>query len=267
MRLKDRVCVVTGGASGIGLAIATAFDREGARVVILDIDMVAARAVADGLANGQAVSCDVSDSAAVSEAFDAVVERHGRVDVLVNNAGVVGAAEYARTQAIIETQARERETGPVTSFLRSLPNLSDELWHRMIATHLYGTFYCMRAAVQEMEKTGGVIINMSSINGTNGGFGNPHYATAKAAINGLTRATAKELIQQNIRVNAIAPGFVDTPLRDSISDWVRHSQLAATPIGRVAHCEEIASVAVFLACDESSYVVGQVISPNGGYLV
>jgi len=268
MRLKDRVCVVTGGGSGIGEAICRSYDREGARVAIVDVDLAAAGRVAESLACAIAVQCDVGDPAAVRRAFADVIARFGHVDVLVNNAGIVGKDEYQRTLESRELQINElRETGAIKTPLRAAVQLTDEQWRRMMAIHLDGTFYCTRAVLEDMEKRGqGVIVNMSSINGIDGGLGNPHYAAAKAGILGFTRAVAKEVIAQGIRVNAVAPGFVDTPLRETIAAVIQRAQVAATPIGRAATAEEIANAVLFLTTDESSYFVGQTLSPNGGYI-
>lgn len=267
MRLEGQTCVVTGGASGIGLAIAEAFSSEGATVAILDFNMEAARTAAATLAGGFAVRCDVGDAGKVDLAFDEVKKRTGRLDVLVNNAGIVGAEEYRRVQKTRELQITQAAAGEPLTPLRATVSLTDEQWDAMIRTHLTGTFNCTRAAIRSMETEGsGCIINMSSMTGIDGGVGNPHYAAAKAGILGFTRAVAKEVIRQGIRVNAVAPGFVDTPLRDSIMPAIRRAQIAATPIGRAASAAEIAATVVFLASPEGSYYVGETFSPNGGYL-
>jgi len=268
MKLKDQVCVVTGGGSGIGEAICLTFAREGGRVVVMDVDLESARRVAASVADGLALACDVADARSVDAAFAETVRLWGRVDVLVNNAGIVGKDEYRRAQVARELQLKElRDAGVVSTPLRATVQLSDEEWRRMLAIHLDGTFYCTRAALTDMERRGrGVIVNMSSINGLDGGLGNPHYAAAKAGILGFTKAVAKEAIVQGIRVNAVAPGFVETPIRESITPAVQRAQIAATPIGRAASAAEIAAAVLFLACDDASYFVGQTLSPNGGYL-
>lgn len=267
MRLRNKVCVVTGGASGIGEAICRAYDREGAKVAVLDVDVQGAQRVAGELRDAVGVMCDVADPASVDQAFAEIQGIWDVVDVLVNNAGIVGKDEYCRAQIAREVQLQQQRDGEPLTPLRATIQLTNEQWQRMLAIHLNGTFYCSRAALRLMEKTQrGVIINMSSINGIDGGMGNPHYAAAKAGVLGFTRAMAKEVIQQGVRVNAIAPGFVETPIRETISPAIQRSQVAATPIGRPGTADEIAAAAVFLACDESSYFVGQTLSPNGGYI-
>ncbi|MFM6991831.1 MAG: SDR family NAD(P)-dependent oxidoreductase [Rhodoferax sp.] len=267
MRLRDQVCVVTGGASGIGEAICRAYDREGAKVAVLDVDMMGAQRVAGELRNAVCVMCDVADPASVDRAFAEIQGVWGGVDVLVNNAGIVGEEEYSRVQETREVQLRQLRDGLPLTPLRATIQLTNEQWERMLAIHLNGTFYCSRAALTFMEKARrGVIINMSSINGIDGGMGNPHYAAAKAGVLGFTRAMAKEVILQGIRVNAIAPGFVETPIRESIHPVIQRAQIDATPIHRPCTADEVAATAVFLAGDESSYFVGQTLSPNGGYI-
>ncbi|WP_321794682.1 SDR family oxidoreductase [Caballeronia sp. J97] len=268
MRLKNKVCVVTGGGSGIGAAICRAFAQEGALVAVADVDNAAAANMATSLEGAFAVTCDVSNSEAVERAFGEILNKYGQIDVLVNNAGILGNTEYKRALAVREIQLQElAETGRITTTEISAIHLTDDQWSRMLAIHLNGTFYCSRAALRAMRvRRSGAIINMSSINGIDGGQANAHYAAAKAGVLGFTRAVAKEAITEGIRVNAIAPGFTETPLRDAIPSAIQKAQVRATPIGRPGTAEEIAAAAVFLASDESSYFVGQTLSPNGGYL-
>lgn len=267
MRLKSKICLVTGGGSGIGEAVCRRFAQEGGIVGVLDIDMDAATRVADSLEGAIALSCDVASSSSVDRAFTQALERLGRIDVVVNNAGMVGK-EYARHVLRRIRQLSElRDHGETRTPLRVTQELTDEEWGRMVAVHLNGTFYCSRAAMRAMDgKGGGAIINMASINGIDGGHVNPHYSAVKAGIIGFTRALSKEAIVQGIRVNVLAPGFVETPLRHTIDPLIQQWQIAATPIGRPAQAREIADAALFLASDESSYFVGQTLSPNGGYL-
>lgn len=267
MEFEDQVCVVTGGASGIGAAICAAFAQAGATVAVLDIDRERAELFAATLPRAFALACDVASSAAVDAGMAEVVARHGRLDVLVNNAGIIGETEYRRAQEARERQITEAEAGLPRTPLRAAARLTDAQWRAMIDTHLTGTFYCCRAALAQMERqSAGVIVNMSSITGIDGGIGNPHYAAAKAGILGFTRALAKEAIVLGIRVNAVAPGFVETPLRRTISAAVQRAQIAATPIGRAATAEEIAATVLFLASGAASYYVGETFNINGGYL-
>ena len=156
--------------------------------------------------------------------------------------------------------------GPVTTFLDTTVNLSDAEWRQMLSIHLDGTFYCTREALKIMNpQLAGSIINLGSIMGTAGGAGAPHYCAAKAGILGLTRSLARELVLRNIRVNAIAPGFIDTPMTDSIMGMQRDMIIESTPMRRFGEPDDIAWAAVYLASDESKFMTGQVLSPNGGY--
>ncbi|AIP31815.1 short chain dehydrogenase family protein [Paraburkholderia xenovorans LB400] len=258
---------MTGGASGIGAAICRAFDAQGAKLAVLDVDRDSGETFARSLRGAVFIECDVADAASVKRAFERIAQRWDRTDVLVNNAGIVGREEYGRVQTRRVQQIEDVRSGRKPGPLRATVSLTDEQWRRMIDIHLNGTFYCTREALLQMERLGqGAIVNMSSIAGLDGGFGNPHYAAAKAGILGFTRAVAKEAIQQGIRVNAVAPGFVDSPLRRSLSEALQQLQIAATPMGRAATGDEIASLVLFLASDDASYLVGETISPNGGYL-
>ncbi len=144
--------------------------------------------------------------------------------------------------------------------------MSDSQWRRTLSIHLDGTFYCTREALKIMEPKGsGRIINMASIAGTTGLLGAPDYSAAKAGIIGLTKAVAREVIGRGIYVNAIAPGYIDTPLLDMLTEPMRQVLIAQTPLGRLGTPQEVAALALYLASDESTYTVGQVISPNGGY--
>ena len=253
MKLKDKVALVTGAGSGLGQAIARAPALEGAKVVVNDIDEErAARTVADIEAAGgeaTAIAADVSQSEQVRHMFDQAVARFGTIDILVNNAGLLEAAEISA--------------------------IEDEQWHHMIAVHLDGTFYCTREAVRVMEARGsGRIINMASIAATSGLGRASHYSAAKGGIMAFTKAAAKELIGKGIYVNAIAPGFVETPglsgptgmTGKALSDMIQ-SVFGTILLDRLGTPEEIAPLAVFLASDDSSFMVGQVISPNGGQVI
>ena len=263
MQLKDQVAIVTGGASGIGAAICSRFAAEGARVAVLDIDDAAARTLATRLAGAVGVACDVSDSASVDAAVAEVMRHFGDVNVLVNNAGILGQETLARRDAVAIALAEGRTPPPFDVTV----NLENIQWDRMIATHLHGTFYCCRAVLRHMSKKGrGAIVNMASISGLSGMPGSPHYSAAKGGILAFTRSLAREVASQGIRVNALAPGFVETPLRGQLLEHTQKSQVASTPMGRVGTADEIATVAVFLASDAASFVTGETISPNGGYL-
>jgi 3-oxoacyl-[acyl-carrier protein] reductase len=268
MRLEGRVAVVTGGASGIGEAVCVRFREEGAKVAVLDLNVEAARLTADVAGGGVAIGTDVSDSAAVDAALAEVEETLGPVDVWVNNAGISGKAHAQRVNPRAEQQMAEMATGTVTTMLNALVEVTDAEFQQMLNVHLGGTFYGTRAAARSMVARGtGSIINVASICGIEGCVGHPHYSAAKAGILGLTRAVAKELIMQGVRVNAVAPGFVETPmmLADSSGNLIAGLALA-TPIHRLGRPTEIASAVAFLASDDASFFVGETISPNGGFV-
>jgi 3-oxoacyl-[acyl-carrier protein] reductase len=265
MRLQGKVAAVTGGGAGIGAAIARRFAAEGANVAALDIALPSAQQTVDAIGGGLAVVADVSDSAAVDRAIAEVERELGPLDILVNNAGAVGVAHVQRVTPLLERQRAEAAQGRVTTPLDALARLTDEEWRRILAVHLDGTFYCTRAAVRSMAARGtGTIVNMASVCGLEGCTGHPHYSAAKAGILGFTRSAAKELIVQGIRMNAVAPGFVDTSRLRGALDANRQAQAARTPAGRLATPEEIAASVAFLASDDASYFVGATLSPNGG---
>jgi 3-oxoacyl-[acyl-carrier protein] reductase len=167
----------------------------------------------------------------------------------------------------MEQQLSEAAAGGVTTALDATVQLTDEEWRRMLSIHLDGTFHCTRAALRSMAQRGsGVIVNIASICGMEGCTGAPHYSAAKAGILGFTRAVAKEVILQGVRVNAIAPGYIDTPLLDPMSETVRQATVVQTPIGRLGTAKEIAALALYLATDEAAFFVGATLSPNGGYV-
>jgi 3-oxoacyl-[acyl-carrier protein] reductase len=264
MRLEGKVAVVTGGGSGIGEAACMRLAADGARVAVLDIDEKAAALTAKLAGNGLAVQADVSDSASVERALAEVEEQLGPVDVWVNNAGIAGNSE--RVNARIEQQIAELSNGSVSTTLDALVRLPDEEWRRMLAVHLDGTFYGTRAAARSMTaRATGSIVNIASICGIEGCTGFPEYSAAKGGILSFTRSVAKELIQQGVRVNAIAPGFIDTPMMaGAMSDTLRAATIMQTPQGRLGSPEEIAATIAFLASDDASFFVGETVSPNGG---
>jgi 3-oxoacyl-[acyl-carrier protein] reductase len=266
MKLENRVAIVTGGGSGIGEAICRRFDAEGARVVVFDIRRDAAQAVAGSLRGGSAaLEVDVTDSGAVDRAFDEVVEQFGQLDVLVNNAGIAGGAEARRAGERLAQRAREAASGTVTTRMHSTIGISDDEFRRMLETNLFGCFYCTRAALRHMAERGsGAIVNIGSRCGQEGCEMLPHYSASKGAIHALTRAVARDVAEQGVRVNAVAPGFVDTPINDFLPREAIDVAVNATPIERMGTPDEIAACALFLASDDGSFMVGQVIGPNGG---
>jgi 3-oxoacyl-[acyl-carrier protein] reductase len=263
MNVQGKIAAVTGGGAGIGAAICRRLAADGATVAALDLSADAAQRTIDGLGGGLALSADVSDSAAVDDAFARLEAELGPPDILVNNAGAAAIEHVRRVAPPLKRQREEiADTGRASTPLDALVRLTDEEWRLVMSVHLDGTFYCSRAAARSMGPRGtGVIINMASVCGIDGCTGHPHYSAAKAAILGFTRATAKELIVEGIRVNAIAPGFIDT---GGALDAGRHPEIARTPAGRLGTPEEVAATVAFLASDDAAFYIGATLSPNGG---
>jgi len=259
-RLAGKIALVTGAGRGLGAAIAHRFREEGATVVVNDVTP----------GGTDTIVADVSDPAAVARMFEEVRRRHGRLDVLVNNAGISGVEGAPEAVAVLgqvlRQQLAERAAGgPVRTHLDVTVHLPDEVWRRTLAVHLDGTFFCCRAALGlMMEQPGGAIVNMGSTMGTAGGVGAPAYCAAKAGILGLTRALAREVVTRNIRVNAIAPGYIESPMTAPLGP-VRPFLEGLAPMGRFGEPDDVAWAAVFLASDEAGFLTGQVIAPNGGW--
>lgn len=243
--LEDRVALVTGAARGIGAGIARALAAEGCRVYIGDLDGQAAEACARSLAApGTGLALDVRDRASVRDAIAAIQRAHGGLDILVNNAGVVC-------------------TGP-------LERTSGEEWDRLVAVNLTGVFNCVQAAVPAMAgRRGAAILNIASVSAEKGGgaFGNVWYGTTKAGVVAITKGLGRELGPKGIRANAISPGVVETDMvRDLLTPEVRKKVLARFPIGRFAREEDIAQAALFLVSDAASFVTGETLAVDGGFL-
>jgi NAD(P)-dependent dehydrogenase (short-subunit alcohol dehydrogenase family) len=244
MKFTNKTAIITGAGSGIGRAIALRFAAEGARIVVAELNEAnghetVSRIQAQG-GEALAVTTDVGNSASVTQLFQTVDAQSWCVDILVNNAGQGGT-------------------------LTPLHQVTDEAWHAMLATHLNGTFYCSRAAIKRMiPKQSGAIINIASVAGLAGMPMGVSYSAAKAGIIGFTKAAGKEVARFGLRINAIAPGWVETPILDHLPDKLRDGMVGTVPLGRIGQPEEIAALALFLASEEASYVIGQVISPNGG---
>ncbi|HTO08332.1 MAG TPA: SDR family NAD(P)-dependent oxidoreductase [Myxococcota bacterium] len=268
-RLQGKVALVTGAARGLGLAIAKRFVEEGAQVVINDVDLVAAEKAAAPL-GGLGLAADVSDSAAVRKMFETTQRRLGRLDVLVNNAGISGVENDPALRAKFRDKQLQQAAelaagGPVKTHLDAAVEVTDDAWHRMLAVHLDGTFFCSREALKIMNpQMSGSIINMGSIMGTAGGAGAVAYCAAKAGILGFTRSLAREVVTRNIRVNAIAPGWIDTDMI-AFLEQMKSIIEASTPMHRLGEPDDIAWAAVYLASEEAKFVTGQVLSPNGGW--
>ena len=235
MRLENKVAIVTGGAKGLGGAMAQLFAAEGAKVIAVDM--------ADGLSyeceNVEFYKLNVTDGAACKAFFDYVVEKYGKIDVLINNAGIT----------------RDALTRKMT----------DEQWDLVVDVDLKGVFNLTRYVGPHMEETGGgSIVSISSVVGEFGNIGQANYAATKAALQGFTRTVAKELARKNVRMNCVAPAFVDTDMMRAVGEEKLSASISRTPAQRLSQPEEIAAVVAFLATEDASWVTGQTIFASGG---
>ncbi len=249
MGFDNKVAVITGGGSGIGEATARLFSERGASVAILDFDSQRGQGVADELVAGGAAArffaVDVSDAAQVESAMAAVVAGLGRIDALVNSAGI--STQYV----------------PVADYPL-------EAWHQGIGINLSGSFYCIKYAMPTLlEDGGGAVVNLSSIMGTVAAPGGAAYVAGKHGVVGLTKAAALDYSGQGVRVNAVGPGVIDTPMtRQAISDERARAALqAATPAGRLGTAQDIARLIVFLCSEEADFITGAYYPIDGGYLL
>jgi len=271
MKLEGRTALVTGAGSGIGRATAILFANEGARVIVNDVNRESAEdtvgAMGAARERGCAHQADVSDSGAVRAMFEEVNQRFGDLHVLVNNAGIAETGNR-RDEINRKGEAQLQELlsgGPIQSHWDVTVSLSDEEWRQMMDVHLGGTFFCTREALKLMAaKNRGSIINISSVAGLSGIPVASHYGAAKGGILGFTRSVALEMATRNIRVNAICPGWIETPMTQHFSPFLKMSITARVPMMRWGRPEEIAATALFLASDDSTYYTGQWLSPNGG---
>ena len=252
MRFQDKVCVITGGAAGIGRATAVKFAAEGATVTFCDLNEAAGQALAVELGNKASFTpVNVADRQAVQAWIEEVVATYGRIDILINNAGITRDAQLVKVK-----------NGELVG------QMGEDAFDLVINVNLKGVFNCTQAAAPIMIKQGsGVILNASSVVGLDGNFGQTNYVATKAAVVGMTKTWARELGRYGIRVNAIAPGFIATEMVAKMPEKVLDGMRGHTPIGRLGQPEDIANAYAFLASDEASFISGTVLRVDGGIVI
>ncbi|MDB5300590.1 MAG: 3-oxoacyl-ACP reductase FabG [Phycisphaerales bacterium] len=239
-----KIALVTGSSRGIGAGMVEAFNRFGARCVVNYVgdpqgrNEADAQRVAAGLKDPVVIECDVSNPASIAAMFDRVQRELGRLDILINNAGII------RDQTI--------------------KKISAEDWNTVLNVNLSGTFHCIQHA-SPMLRPGGRVVNLASVAGSLGLFGQAGYASSKAAIMALTRVAARELARQRVTVNAIAPGFIDTDMTRSMPEEVAKKFLDQLPAGRIGKIDDVVDAALFLCSPHADYITGQVLHVNGGF--
>lgn len=246
---ENKVALVTGASSGIGRSTAIAFSREGASVAVLDVDEQGAQttveAIVDEGLKARFFKCDVSNEAEVKDVFKQVKEQFGNVDAAFNNAGIEG------------------EQAPMA-------DSDTENLDKLLNINVKGVYFCLREELKMMlEQGGGAIVNCSSVAGMIGFPGLPHYVTSKHGVAGLTKNTALEYAQQNIRANAVSPGPIETPMIDRImgeDEEFKKQILAGVPMGRLGKPWEVAEAVIWLCSDKASFITGQVLATDGGWV-
>jgi len=245
--LSGKIALVTGGSQGIGESIAKALAAAGAHVVVAarseDKAAAVAQAIAAGGGSAEALRLDVADPASVSAGFKAVVEKHGKLDVLVNNAGITDDGLILR--------------------------MSKESWDRVIATDLTGVFLCAQEAAKTMlkKRVAGRIVNITSVVGLMGNPGQTNYAAAKAGVVGFTKALAREIGSRGITVNAVAPGYVETSMTDVLNEDQKKALVGQIVLGRLGTGDDVAGAVVYLASDAAAYVTGTCLNVSGGLYI
>ena len=246
MRLKDKVAIITGSSLGIGQAAAYKFVEEGAKVVVLGLEQgeidETLNVIKDKGGEALGFKVNVTEKEQVESMVKEVKDKWGKIDVLVNNAGIIADAQLAK--------------------------MTDEQWDRVIDVNLKGTYICTKAVVDTMvEQNSGVIINVSSVVGLYGNFGQTNYAASKWGVIGMSKTWAKELGRKNIRSNVVCPGFIRTSILDTMPDKIIKAMEDKVPMKRLGKPEEVANVFAFLASDEASYMNGSVIEVSGGVVL
>jgi len=246
MELQNKVALITGGAQGIGKTISEELVQNGAHVVLGDVNLEGAQATAEAINNNggsaSAVKIDVSNPAEVKQVFDSILKDKKPIDIMINNAGI--------TRDGLMVRMKEAD------------------WDRVLNINLKGTFLCsQQAAKQMMKQKSGAIVNIASIVGVMGNFGQANYSASKAGVIGLTKTLAREVASRGIRVNAVAPGFIDTEMTRVLDESVRQSLIEQIPMAKLGLPEDVARCVAFLVSDRSSYITGQVINVNGGMLM
>src|SRR5574341_1185143 len=246
MRLENKVTIITGAGSGIGREAALLFAKEGAKVVVADVNEKGGEETVAEIketgGEGFFAELDVSNREQVRQVINDTLERYGKIDVLVNNAGIIQDALVLK--------------------------MTEEQWDRVINVNLKGAFNCIQAVVEVMINQGnGVIINTSSIVGLNGNVGQVNYAATKAGLIGMTKTLAKELGKKGIRVNAVAPGFIMTPMTSAVPEKILEMMKEKTPLRRLGEAKEVAYAYLYLASDEANFVNGAVLCVDGGLII
>lgn len=250
MRMKDKVVLITGGAAGIGRATAQRFAEESAQVVICDMNTSAGQQTAAEL-GAAFYTVNVTSQAAVRAWVDAVIARYGRIDVLVNNAGIVRDGQLVKFK-----------DGELVG------QMAEADFDLVIGVNLKGVFNCTQAVAPQMIRQGsGVILNASSVVGLDGNFGQTNYVATKSGVIGMTKVWARELGKYGVRVNAVAPGFTATEILSAMPEKVIAGMTARTPLGRMGQPRDIANAYLFLASDEASFITGETLRVDGGLVV
>jgi 3-oxoacyl-[acyl-carrier protein] reductase len=252
MQMKDKVVLVTGGAAGIGKATALRFAEEGATVIVGDVNETAGQETAAQLGPGAAFyKVNVANRQGVQEWVDAVVSRYGRIDVLINNAGILRDGQLVKFKE--------------GALVGQMPEADFDL---VISVNLKGVFNCSQAVAPVMIKQGGgVILNATSVVGLDGNFGQTNYVATKSGVIGMTKVWARELGRYGIRVNAVAPGFTATEILSSMPEKIIDGMKARTPLGRLGDPRDIANAYFFLASDQASFITGETLRVDGGIVV